>query len=609
MSISSEAASNGNQRPSLDSSTKSSDSSIKLAPLLAPKHASADRLPSIRELDLPAELLASARGTVKPPPDRKNPRQKFGINGQPLKEYSLKHGKRLASFIMQKPPHERRAISTRDTVGGRRLTYRLEVAQDPKQARACGNGIKSSSDRRPVDPPPVIKMNILHGNVDITGTYEADFILFATLEHARPIANGSIYSASHCPVLAGNTCVGASYLQRPAFAAYFIFSDLAVRHEGFYRLKFTLMEMPKNDLDRDIDAQSPRQDDMLMRTFVYTPPFQVYSAKKFPGLEQSTELSALLNEQGCRVRVRREVRQRRPHAGKGPSKDEEHRNIKAANHNRAPSVDSQSWNRPGAPQSMDSRRPSIDSQYSQSWAQSRQQSFAQLSIPSPSWVRPDQRMLQPANSSHPSTPLAAEPESFWASQFTQNTPQQQTMYNALQQQPAYNAPTQPSPSHHAPAPLRRPSMGYPPYQSMSRPMQNTASVAHIAPHNLPTVTAMIQPQAPARPEPGSYDGRVAPKTGKRSLGRSTGDYGAMKDRARPLIQHSPNFYTSYAGQNGGRPIVSGNEFIEAGQSEDDDDAASDTSDDPLIYRSYPRADGSRAAVSRNELPSFQRTVA
>lgn len=600
--MSSGAACNRSQRSSVDSRTKSGDSSFKLAPLLAPKHANADRLPSIKELDLSAELLASARGVVKPPPTGRVTREALGIDGQPLQEYKLKHGKRLASFIMQTPAHERGVTTTRETIGGRTITYRLEVAQDPKQARACGNGIKSSSDRRPVDPPPVVKMNILHNNVDITGSYDADFILFATLEHARPIANGSIYSASYCPVLAGNTCVGASYLQRPAFAAYFIFSDLAVRHEGFYRLKFTLMECPKNELDREIPrvgTEDMRNDSMRMRTYVYSPPFQVYSAKKFPGLEQSTELSALLNEQGCRVRVRREVRQRRPHAGKGGNKEEEHRNIKAADHNRAPSVDSQSWNRPVAPQPSDSRRPSMDSQYTQSWRPSRQQSIAQSSILSPSSAKTDQqRLLQPGHTSQPSTPPATEPENFWSSQQSAyNPPPQHNAYSAPIQQSTYNAPSQ-SPFSHDSSDAQRPSIGYPPYQPIPGPSQSRSTHAPTPSYNLPPVMAMIQPQAPARPEPGSYDGRVAPKTGKRSLGRSSDDYVAMKDRARPLLQPSSSFYSGYAGYSSGRPIVGGNDIIEASQ--DDDDASSDVSDDPLDLSSYRRANGSKTAVPLEE---------
>lgn len=47
------------------------------------------------------------------------------------------------------------------------------------------------------------------------------------------------------------------------------------------------------------------------RLEVKSVPFTVYSAKKFPGLATSTSLSRIIAEQGCRVRIRRDVRMRR----------------------------------------------------------------------------------------------------------------------------------------------------------------------------------------------------------------------------------------------------------------------------------------------------------
>jgi hypothetical protein len=47
------------------------------------------------------------------------------------------------------------------------------------------------------------------------------------------------------------------------------------------------------------------------RLEVKSEPFTVFSAKKFPGLAESTVLSRVVAEQGCRVRIRRDVRMRR----------------------------------------------------------------------------------------------------------------------------------------------------------------------------------------------------------------------------------------------------------------------------------------------------------
>lgn len=111
---------------------------------------------------------------------------------------------------------------------------------------------------------------------------------------------------------------GMAYLDRPAEAGYFIFPDLSVRHEGHYVLSFNLYEETKNECDQDADIKglapsgthSP-DSSFDWRLEVKSAPFTVYSAKKFPGLSESTHLSRIVAEQGCRVRIRRDVRMRR----------------------------------------------------------------------------------------------------------------------------------------------------------------------------------------------------------------------------------------------------------------------------------------------------------
>lgn len=237
---------------------------------------------------------------------------------------------------------------TRLTRDGRRLLYTMKVLQQPQRARACGSGAKckcagdmrndtflmamiASADRRPVDPPPVVELKIyqLEGDrkIDCTFTHEANFILYTTLETARSIAqprgNGNSI-APPAPVLSGAAVAGIAYLDRPNPAGYFIFPDLSVRHEGSYRLSFNLFEELKNTADADADEstnpsvvqtlRSPGMADVRhvhFRLEVKSEPFQVYSAKKFPGLAESTPLSRAVADQGCRVRIRRDVRMRR----------------------------------------------------------------------------------------------------------------------------------------------------------------------------------------------------------------------------------------------------------------------------------------------------------
>ncbi|KAL1875339.1 hypothetical protein VTK73DRAFT_10073 [Phialemonium thermophilum] len=222
------------------------------------------------------------------------------------------------------------ALSERFTKDGRKLYYKLSVIQQPERARACGSGPKSSADRRPVDPPPVVELRIFEGQTwqeaqqkDITFLYNANFFLFATLEHARIVAHGRVQTpaANQPPVLTGMPVSGMAYLDRPVEAGYFLFPDLSVRHEGCYRLRFNLYEQTKEERDKDSDDADSNLANLGVtaaaggsfdfRMEVKSHDFVVYSAKKFPGLSESTQLSRVVAEQGCRVRIRRDVRMRR----------------------------------------------------------------------------------------------------------------------------------------------------------------------------------------------------------------------------------------------------------------------------------------------------------
>lgn len=161
---------------------------------------------------------------------------------------------------------------------------------------------------------------------DITFGYNANFVLYVSLEHERLIAQARGTGPQPAAVLTGVPVAGVAYLDRPEPAGYFIFPDLSVRHEGRYRLNFHLYEEIKNPKDADKDAPpmplqplsssldskiKPPQNFLHFRLDVKSKPFSVYSAKRFPGLGQSTALSRIIAEQGCRVRIRRDIRMRR----------------------------------------------------------------------------------------------------------------------------------------------------------------------------------------------------------------------------------------------------------------------------------------------------------
>jgi len=86
---------------------------------------------------------------------------------------------------------------------------------------------------------------------------------------------------------------------------WFIFQDLSIRTEGVFRLKFTFF-----DLMCQLQPMGPSSGERLaefapMLASIYSKPFQVWSAKKFPGVRPTTELSQTFADQGIKIPVRK----------------------------------------------------------------------------------------------------------------------------------------------------------------------------------------------------------------------------------------------------------------------------------------------------------------
>jgi len=79
--------------------------------------------------------------------------------------------------------------------------------------------------------------------------------------------------------------------------AFFVFPDLSVRIEGTFRLKFSL-----------VDVGKPVSKILAV---CHSEEFNVYPAKKFPGMTESSELSLSFARQGLKIPVRKETRVKR----------------------------------------------------------------------------------------------------------------------------------------------------------------------------------------------------------------------------------------------------------------------------------------------------------
>jgi hypothetical protein len=417
--------------------------------------------------------------------------------------------------------NETHASSSRITREGRKITYRAHVIQQPVRARACGSGAKSCADRRPVDPPPIIELRIFEGNAgeetDITQKFNANFFIFATLENARPIAQprGSASPIS-LPVLTGSPVAGIAHLERPKPAGYFIFPDLSVRHEGKYRLSFSLYEELKES--KDMDSETPQNSERLKsahvshRLEVKTAPFTVYSAKKFPGLATSTQLSQIFAEQGCRVRIRRDVRMRRRADNKlGRGDDFEYDEEPDFNRPRVSATPEQ-YAGQSAPVAPPHPHPgSVE-------GADRQRSASIVSSGHIHVRRPSAEQLP---QTYPQAPYAASPQTpqgmYPPQQWSQTPPVQQQPYMPPPPQYQYSQPQYPT------APVLQmppPPHGYAPYQQPEQHHSRHNSIEY------PQAPVQAPPRSTSTPQPQSQQPPVSPYTGY-----SQQPYGA------PNVQH------------------------------------------------------------------------
>ncbi|KAI9369308.1 velvet factor-domain-containing protein [Aspergillus egyptiacus] len=90
---------------------------------------------------------------------------------------------------------------------------------------------------------------------------------------------------------------------------WFILQDLSVRTEGCFRLKFSFANVGRmvknlNDPQQVMEVINKGSAPILATTF--SEPFQVFSAKKFPGVIESTALSKCFALQGIKIPIRKD---------------------------------------------------------------------------------------------------------------------------------------------------------------------------------------------------------------------------------------------------------------------------------------------------------------
>ncbi|CAK7265864.1 hypothetical protein SEPCBS57363_001798 [Sporothrix epigloea] len=167
--------------------------------------------------------------------------------------------------------------------------YVLEMCQQPQHARVALG--KEKADRKPIDPPPILQLKVSHKRDPWQNFLQSPyyFVTCSLLKgdetpEKNPLPNhliGTVVSSLHRLKDSSDRD-----------GAFFVFGDVGCRTEGKYRLRFTLYQMQKLEC--------------VQLTSTVSDAFQVYLPRFFPGLAQSTYMTRSFNDQGVRLRLRKE---------------------------------------------------------------------------------------------------------------------------------------------------------------------------------------------------------------------------------------------------------------------------------------------------------------
>lgn len=184
------------------------------------------------------------------------------------------------------------------------LRYELSMRQQPAAARACGFGER---DRRVVDPPPILELKVIDaqtGKVDGENTPYVYTTLHCTLINAMTYKDESQIEPPHPNAPATQRLMGTAVAspfsgtdEHGRRGTFFVFPDLSCRNPGRYRFQFRLLIV--DPLNLSVGTTSRIQSSIISE------PFEVYTAKEFPGMRASSALLKALRKQGLNVAVKK----------------------------------------------------------------------------------------------------------------------------------------------------------------------------------------------------------------------------------------------------------------------------------------------------------------
>ncbi|KAK8115923.1 hypothetical protein PG984_012425 [Apiospora sp. TS-2023a] len=196
--------------------------------------------------------------------------------------------------------------------------YHLEVRQEPERGKVA---LGKEKDKKPIDPPPIVEL-VVPTDQDRNRLFLQNpyLILIAFLElvpsgKTTPKDGGDRdtrdeESKTIGAYMAGSTVSSLHRLKDTdnRDSGFFIFPDLTVKKEGWYRIRFTLMTMEENRTENRIETAG-FDGSWITICNIHSKPFQVHTARTFPGMAESTFMTRSFSDQGVRIRLRKDSRQ------------------------------------------------------------------------------------------------------------------------------------------------------------------------------------------------------------------------------------------------------------------------------------------------------------
>jgi hypothetical protein len=115
------------------------------------------------------------------------------------------------------------------------------------------------------------------------------------------------------------------------FGIWFVLQDLSVRTEGWFRLKLNFVNVGQPNTSGTPTSVNGQISQTVTKTTapvlasIFSKPFKVFSAKKFPGVIDSTDLSKSFANQGIKIPIRKDpvTTGARRRAGESPENEDE----------------------------------------------------------------------------------------------------------------------------------------------------------------------------------------------------------------------------------------------------------------------------------------------